>query len=330
MGALFIDHRDAALEYANGALTVRLPDVEPRRIPVSLLRRVVIRGDAKLSARVLTGLAESGVAVLLQTGRGGAQTACLIGRPGADVQRRLLQARRAADITFATNISCRLVRAKAAAQCRLLRHAIGQRPDARKPLYDAIATITLVMRRIADAPPDIESLRGYEGAAAAAYFRAYSVLFADSLGFTARRRRPPPDPVNAALSLGYTLLYAMAVQACHRCGLDPMVGFLHSPAHDRASLACDLMEPWRPTVDQWVWNLFRKRVLVGEHFSRLDDSSCLLGKAGRQHFYAAWAERSPAFERALRRHSRWTLMLLEGTDPVTLPGLVPSSAMADA
>jgi CRISPR-associated protein Cas1 len=44
-------------------------------------------------------------------------------------------------------------------------------------------------------------------------------------------------------------------------GLDPRQGALHAPAFGRASLACDLVEPLRPRIDLWVWNLFRARTL---------------------------------------------------------------------
>ena len=55
------------------------------------------------------------------------------------------------------------------------------------------------------------SLRGLEGAGAAAYFDGFGDLLPERLKFRSRNRRPPKDPVNAALSLGYTLLHAEAV-----------------------------------------------------------------------------------------------------------------------
>src|SRR5690606_17318101 len=145
---------------------------------------------------------------------------------------------------------------------------------------------------------------GIEGAGAAAYFRGYAELFPASLGFRARRRRPPPDVVNATLSLGYTLLHALAAEACHAEGLDPAVGFLHEPTRGRASLACDLMEPWRARVDALVWTLFRDRVLAATHGARDGSGACLLGKAGRAHFYEAWSSIAGPLRRTLARHAR--------------------------
>ncbi|PKL97766.1 MAG: hypothetical protein CVV17_11425, partial [Gammaproteobacteria bacterium HGW-Gammaproteobacteria-7] len=141
MSCLFIDHRDAELSFATGALTIRLPGEAPRNIPAAMLERVCVRGDVRLSARVLTGLADSGVTVLFQTGRTGAQTACVIGRPGADARRRLWQARRVDDPDFINAWSRSIVRAKLTSQSALLRKAMSARPDIRKPLCDGLNTL---------------------------------------------------------------------------------------------------------------------------------------------------------------------------------------------
>jgi hypothetical protein len=70
-----------------------------------------------------------------------------------------------------------------------------------------------------------------------------------TLIFGGRNRRPPRDPANAVLSLGYTLLHFEAVRACYGAGLDPMIGFFHNLDFGRESLACDLVEPLRPRLD---------------------------------------------------------------------------------
>jgi CRISPR-associated protein Cas1 len=149
----------------------------------------------------------------------------------------------------------------------------------------------------------VDALRGIEGAAAAAYFGGYTRLFAPALGFSARNRRPPRDPVNAVLSLAYTLLHYDAVRACQIAGLDPIIGFYHRLDFGRESLASDLIEPLRPAVDAWVWTRFREQRLRPEHFEQRADA-CLLGKAGRGHFYAGWEAFARPRRRLLRRLAR--------------------------
>ncbi|MBI1209583.1 MAG: CRISPR-associated endonuclease Cas1 [Azospirillum sp.] len=97
---------------------------------------------------------------------------------------------------------------------------------------------------------DLETLRGIEGAAAAAYFSAFRGLIkprALADGFPGRRR-PAADPVNGLLSLCYGILVRATTLAVLQAGFDPVYGFLHGPARGRPGLALDLMEPLRPVV----------------------------------------------------------------------------------
>lgn len=303
MGTLYIDRAGMSLQMREGVLELRVDGERVRSVPAGLVERVVLRADTQLSSSTLAALADAGVGLLALGGRGGQRVSHLLGAPAGDARVRIAQCQRVNDEPWATAWSGLVVRAKLRAHQRLLRRALAERADLRKPLTDAIATVQRAEQRLPEAA-DRASVRGLEGAAAAAYFRAYVRLFAPSLGFEGRRRRPPPDPVNACLSLGYTLLQAQAVQACWCAGLDPMVGFLHTPAHGRASLACDLVEPWRARIDAWVWQQFRSRTLRPEHFGRDGAGACLMGKAARAQFYAAITPLQQRCAAALRRHAR--------------------------
>ena len=311
MNTLYIDRKGIALRLTDGALELRADGERLRSVPARLLERIVLASDTLISSATLAGLADLGVGLLALGGRGGQRVAHLLGAPAGDTRARIAQCQRLGDEPWATAWSRRIVRAKIGAQRRLLEQARAQRPDLRKPLGDALATLARTAEAAGTAS-DRASLRGVEGAAAAAYFRGYTGLFAPSLSFTGRRRRPPPDPVNACLSLGYTLLHGAAVQASWAAGLDPMVGLLHLPVHGRASLACDLVEPWRPQVDAWVWQQFRDRELRPEHFGHDGAGACLLGKAGRAHFYAAFSIVQRRCASALRRHARLAAAALAG------------------
>ena len=162
----------------------------------------------------------------------------------------------------------------------------------------------------------IDSLRGIEGAAAAAYFEAFTSLFPPSLEFTGRNKRPPRDPVNACLSLAYTLVHFEAVAASYAAGLDPLLGLYHEPAFGRESLASDLIEPLRPHADAWVWSLFRERVLTGEHFHN-DKGAVLLGKTGRQYFYTRFENFAHPLRRLLRLEAFRTVKRLQQSSPDT-------------
>jgi len=303
MATLVLDRHDLELRLDGSALALYEPDGRRGSVPLRLLDRVVLQGNIRLDTGVLTRLAESGAGVLLLSKRQSRRIAVVLGPQHQDAAVRLAQARRVFDADWQQAWARHLVWSKLIGQRRVLALGLASRPDARKPLFDAAAALDAALVRVRDDVLVPESLRGVEGAAARAYFEGFGALFAPSLNFSGRNRRPPRDPVNACLSLGYTLLHFDAVLAAHTAGLDPLLGFFHRPAFGRESLASDLIEPLRPRLDAWVWSLFRERTLRPEHFS-MDKGACLLGKAGREGFYAGFETAARPWRQALRRRCR--------------------------
>ena len=305
MTTLYIDRKDIELRVSGGVLEFHEPTGQRGSVPLARLERLVLRGRVQLSTSVLGALTEAGAGVLSLSGRQSRHLATCVGRPHNDVVRRLGQFDAYRDPEARAKWSRALIVAKKKAQLRLLRQALDQRLDQRRQLTRAIAQLEVLLNRVSDEarPPGIASLLGIEGAGAAAYFSGLRALFPPSLQFKDRNRRPPRDPVNACLSLGYTLVHFEAVIACHAVGLDPLLGLYHEPAFGRESLACDVIEPLRPHVDEWVWTLFRNRTLSAKSF-REDNGAVLLGKAGRQHFYANFHPLGAALRRLLRRQMR--------------------------
>lgn len=299
MSTLVLDRPDLELRCDGAALALYEPGGRRGTVPLALLERVVLLGSQiKLDSGVLARLGEAGVAVLVLGRRGGQRLALALGPRHNDAAVRIAQCMAALDVQPALAFARDLIGAKLRAQTRALRTMLAARADCRKPLTDALATLADIDVSVATAS-DVDALRGCEGAAAAAHFRALASVFAPSLGFAGRNRRPPRDPVNAALSLGYTLLHFDAVRACHVAGLDPLIGFYHRPAFGRESLACDLIEPLRPRFDAWLWEQFRTRTLREDHFAT-SASGCQLQKAGRARFYADYEQAARPWRRWLR------------------------------
>ena len=63
------------------------------------------------------------------------------------------------------------------------------------------------------------------------------------------------DGANALLNYGYTILRAIVSRAVCASGLHPTIGIFHSNRSNTFALADDLMEIYRPLVDQIVVNL---------------------------------------------------------------------------
>ena len=305
MSSLYLDRKNLGIKLDGQTLALYEDGVKKGTVPLHLLDRVVLRGNVQLESRVLGALSERNIGLLILSGRNTEATAMLAAKSHSGTLRRLGQYQLSLDDELRKPLARWLILIKVRAQHRLLNEALASRADIRYPLTTATKTLSGIIGQLREDAQDITlaSLRGYEGAAAAAYFGGYVHLFADALNFTGRKKRPPPDPVNVCLSLGYTLLHYDAVRACHIVGLDPMLGFFHDVSFGRESLACDLMEPLRPLMDRWIWQLFKNKQLRPEHFSDDVGGRCQMNKTGRQVFYGYYESQAGPARRLLRRYA---------------------------
>ena len=88
-----------------------------------------------------------------------------------------------------------------------------------------------------------------EARAAAFYWKT---LFAHVDGFTRDREGPPP---NHLLNYGYAILRAIVARGLVTSGLLPTLGIHHHNRYNAYCLADDVMEPYRPYVDELVFKL---------------------------------------------------------------------------
>jgi len=118
----------------------------------------------------------------------------------------------------------------------------------------------------------MDALRGYEGKAASAYFQGLGSLFADPFTFSKRTKRPPTDPINSMMSLGYTLLSQNVHSFVNLAGLHPHFGNLHVPRDNHPALVSDLMEEFRAQiVDSLVAYLVNSKILTPDDFTLPDE-----------------------------------------------------------
>lgn len=141
---------------------------------------------------------------------------------------------------------------------------------------------------------NIESLRGYEGRAAAYYFAAIRALLGPTWRFEKREYHPPPDPFNALLSFCYSLLQKDVLAVVNLVGLDAYLGFFHEIDFGRPSLALDLMEEWRPLVsDALALELVNRQALRLDDFTWTGNSQrpVELGAEGISRVLQAYSQR---------------------------------------
>lgn len=101
-------------------------------------------------------------------------------------------------------------------------------------------------------------------ARAAAYY--WKNLFKDYPDFVRDREGTPP---NNLLNYGYAILRAVIARSLVGSGLLPTLGIHHHNRYNAYCLADDIMEPYRPYVDELVLDLIRQNEDISEINKRL-------------------------------------------------------------
>jgi CRISPR-associated protein Cas1 len=298
---LYLDHQELKLSLQSKFLTIHQQGKYLRSIPLHMLDRIVCRSSIEIKTAVLARLSASGIAVIIFGGRFGKLSALVLPGGTKDVSRRIRQYEIFSDPLQRSYWATRLISHKLQTQSRLLFHLSLKRKDASYVLTKAQRQIKSIrLQCLSENHLTLESLRGYEGAAANIYFKALQEVFPASLQFNGRNRRPPKDPVNALLSLGYTLIDSEVQQTLAITGLDLFLGIYHEPEHGRASLACDLTELYRHHIDRLSWHLINDRELRNYHF-KYNDEACLLSKEGRQIYYPIYEKMAQSLRPKIRK-----------------------------
>lgn len=146
-----------------------------------------------------------------------------------------------------------------------------------------VAQLVELLAKVPNAK-DLTALNGLEGSATRVYFSAMTAFVPEVFGFDGRNRRPPKDPFNALLSLGYMVLYSCVESVLRIDGLLPWCGFYHQPRGRHAALASDLMEPFRHVVERLALALLKRRELNIDDFSFKASGACLLSDSARGLF----------------------------------------------
>ncbi len=140
----------------------------------------------------------------------------------------------------------------------------------------------------------IEEIVGIEGYCAQSYFSIFNKLITNKkvpFTFELRTKRPPLDPINAALSFVYTLATSEFAAALETVGLDSYIGYCHTLRSGRVSLACDLVEEVRCLVERFVITLLNLQILGEKDFEKQISGATLLNDEGRKKVLTRWQEK---------------------------------------
>lgn len=276
MSVLILDQHGASLGFHDNQLVLKGPERDPIGFPIHQVERVLVLGSVHFSHAALRALMRQGIPALFCSS-GGWLYGHIAGETGGQVRRRARQYQIMADAASALAAARQVVLAKWRSQTRML-HQWGMS-------YGELASFPAKIEHA----KDLDTLRGLEGRIARLYFEGFRErLAATPFRFERRAHHPAPDPVNALLSLGYTLLLGEAVLGVHGVGLDRFAGVLHAADGSQPSFALDLIEPLRVVVDRLVAHLARHEFAPEDFTHTPEGCRCKDGRRGA--FYRAWEE----------------------------------------
>lgn len=188
---------------------------------------------------------------------------------GKNVFLRRKQFRLLEEAEFRLNFARAVVSAKLKNQLAFMQRIKRRGQDSQLVKNQVNRVKTLIEKAATADNPD--TLRGYEGAGARAFFDVYRLAInPDFAEFRGRSMNPPQDNVNAVLSFIYTLIYYRVDAALEVEGLDGYVGYFHRIDYGKRSLAFDLMEEYRtPIGDTLTAALFNLGVLNETDFHQV-------------------------------------------------------------
>lgn len=330
--------------------TLTIKDQEKQIDEVRLMdvHHVALFGNIQMTTQAIQALCDAEIPITYFSG-GGWFYGITRGHGLKNVFLRIEQFRKTQDPGFALQIARQFVSGKIRNHRTLLMRNHSEPPVAVTNRMRGAASDALEAK-------SLEELLGIEGAAAAAYFEQFGGMLkvgdADddelpgaesaeflrdpsarkmNFDFAGRHRRPPIDPVNALLSLAYSVLAKDCTIAALAVGFDPYVGFYHQPRFGRPALALDLMEEFRPLVaESAVLSAINNRVVNVDDFVRAGQAVNLTPD-GRKKFFQTYEQRMSAllthpvfdykvsYRRALELQARILAKVLTGEIPEYVP-----------
>ena len=223
------------LSLRNGQMIIHTREAPDQRksIPIEDIGFVVLEDQqTSITLPLLNALSDNNVAVIL-CGENRMPNAMLTNLDSNRTQGEHYRMQIAASEPLKKGLWKQIVETKIRNQAALLRK-LGYDGDKLKPCYMNVKS--------ADAD-------NREGIAARIY---WSELFGAEF-YRSREGSPP----NNLLNYGYTILRAAVARAIMGSGLFPAFGIFHRNRYNSFPLADDVMEPYRPYVDELVYQLYR-------------------------------------------------------------------------
>ncbi len=285
MATIYLTEQGSKLSKTSKRLVIEKEGQTLLEIPEFKVERVLIFGNVQITTQAMAFLLDNGIEVSFLS-LYGKYRGRLSPVESKNAQLRIRQYQKHLDNEFKVSLAKAIVHAKLHTGRELLMRYARNHPeiDFSQDKIQMEACISQIEHK-----QSVNSVMGVEGAAASVYFEAFGKMLRKELRFEKRQRRPPKDPVNALLSLGYTLIGNEMHSVVCAVGFDPYIGFFHGIDYGRPSLALDLIEPFRHAIiDRFTLYLVNNHILSEKDFEDTGEEGVLLNDDARKRYFAEY------------------------------------------
>ncbi len=302
---LILDTKGLVLTTFKGAFLIKGAE-EDRRISPKRISSIAITNSCMLESKAVLMAVDHEIPILFFDFIGKAKAK--LWSPYYQKTAQLLRQQiRFAELPAATNWLIDMYRLKTMEQARVLRWMEGRTPDAKVRLQTTQRQIVaqahkMEVYRNKAISEFRQHIMGVEGLVNRTYFQTLGKALDVPYSFEGRSRRPAKDIFNAALNYLYGMLYTEVERAIWASGLSPQLALLHTDKVRLPTLAFDLIEPFRPWVDELlIEECVERRILKG--FFSSNQHGIFLNKNGKKHLIPLFNDMMSAtthFERKLK------------------------------
>lgn len=225
----------ARLFTRNEQIFVSMEGQEDKTVPIEDVGYIIIDNDQiSLSKSLIAKLTENNTAIVI-TNSNHMPAGIVLPLDSHTLQQERSAEQLSATIPLKKRLWQQIIKAKIRNQALIL----AKKGSNNKSL------IVLIPRVRSGDPDNIEALAAQ---------RYWKMLFEEKEFVRSREGGPP----NNLLNYGYAILRAIIARSLTGAGLLPLVGIFHKNRYNAYPLADDIMEPYRPFVDELVYRLWKK------------------------------------------------------------------------
>ncbi|MEN3012993.1 MAG: CRISPR-associated endonuclease Cas1 [Endomicrobiia bacterium] len=284
MTSLYITEDYAVIKKHQQRIVVQKDDRILLEVPSFKIDKILLFGKIQITADAIEWLLENNIDVAFfnQYGR---LKAKLQNIESKNVYLRILQYETYQDEKRRLSIAKSIVKGKIENMISFIKKFHKNHPDIS---FDEEINFLKKSVELLERKQHIGGVLGVEGVACSVYFGSFNKFLLNPHwhgSFSGRTKRPPRDPLNSLLSLGYSLVTNELVSVLCGVGFDPYVGFLHEIDYGRPSLAVDLLEEFRvAVVDRVVIEMVNNRVISIDDFD-YKENTVLMKKESLKKFF---------------------------------------------